>query len=360
MNDMIISERVDKEKHDFELLLNDSYSLISKEAEYNPNYFKNRNYDSFEKDLFNFVNQAAKNTDFENTIHLISGHKFPDIVVKKYFGIEVKTTKSCKWTSTGNSVLESTRIEDVERIYIFFARLSNPIMFRYRLYQECLYDIAVTHSPRYLINMDLDEGETIFDKIGLSYDDLREKDNPIKPIVDYYRSLCKPGEEPWWMDGDISSENVVSPVVVPWRNISKEEQISYKVQAMARFPELFGSSPNKYQPLAAWLAARHGVVDSSLRDRFSAGGKVNLTIHNHYYQNLPRIFLHLQNNIISVIEAVDAMPVDDIMYHYRLPYLPENNTKRHEWAKKIVQYSMNTSKDSSNFVRHLVGQHLQS
>lgn len=230
---MIISERVDKDRIDFERLLGLSYDAISHEAIINSNYFINRSATEFERDIFCALCEAAKGTDFDKSIQLISGHKFPDIIVKEFYGVEIKTTKQNHWKSTGNSVLESTRIDNVERIYIFFAKLNEPVKFKYRLYQDCLYDIAVTHSPRYLIDMELPKGKTIFDKIGLSYDMLRLQDNPIKSIMEYYRSIAKPGEEPWWMDSGKSPEFVLRPTVLPWANLPQDEQLLIRIQAMA-------------------------------------------------------------------------------------------------------------------------------
>ena len=134
------------------------------------------------------MKKVASGTIFDNTIDLISGQKFPDLVVNNYYGIEVKATKSNSWKTMGNSVLETTRVENVERIYLFFGKLINPAEFRYRRYEECLYDVAVTHSPRYLIDMDREIGDTIFDKIGMDYDVLRSTNNPAKEIMKYYKT----------------------------------------------------------------------------------------------------------------------------------------------------------------------------
>lgn len=37
--------------------------------------------------------QTAKGTPFEDSIELIPGQRFPDIIAKKYYGVEVKTSK---------------------------------------------------------------------------------------------------------------------------------------------------------------------------------------------------------------------------------------------------------------------------
>lgn len=65
----------------------------------------------------------------------------------------------------------------------------NPPEFRCRPYQEVLSDIAVTHSPRYLINMELQHGETIFDKMNTTYDEFRTTENNIAKVREYYYEL---------------------------------------------------------------------------------------------------------------------------------------------------------------------------
>lgn len=353
---MIISERIDKEKIDFEKLLTNSYLAIEHAADNDPDYFIQRSAIDFETDVFDSLCEAAKGTDFDKTIHLISGHKFPDIVIRKFFGVEVKTTKQNYWKSTGNSVLESTRVENVERIYIYFAKLTDPIGFKYRLYQDCLYDIAVTHSPRYLIDMELNDGESIFDKIGISYNELRSKDNPIRPFVDYYRSISQRGEEPWWMDSGDTPEVLLKPTVSLWSNLSSEEQLRLRNDAIARFPEIFGKSSSKYQNLASWLAARHGIVDSSLRDRFSAGGKVNLEVGNRQYHQLPRVFSHLQSNANEILEAVKKLSPEEAKYYWDLPFEPTTTeNKILEWSKKLIFYSNQQFYEAEKFIIHVLG-----
>ncbi len=182
--------------------------------------------------------EMAVGTPFENSIELIGGQKFPDIIAHKYYGIEVKTTTQNHWKTTGNSVLESTRVDQIERIFMLFAKLATPIEFRCRPYEEVLSEIVVTHSPRYLIDMNLEQGKTIFDKIKMPYDILRKQENPIRPIIDYYKSKLKPGEELWWMDADNTAKpsNIVIRI---WNNLEKADKLELKNRAMVYFPELF-------------------------------------------------------------------------------------------------------------------------
>jgi hypothetical protein len=248
------------------------------------------------------MTDLAIGTAFENSIELIGGQKFPDIVAKKYYGIEVKTTTQNHWKTTGNSVLESTRVEDVERIFMLFAKLASPIEFRCRPYEECLSEVVVTHSPRYLIDMNLEQGKTIFDKIKMPYDALRKKENPIRPIVDYYKSKLKPGEDLWWMDTENSKAS--NFVIKIWNNLSTKEKQELKNKAMVCFPELFSNNNDKFGRLAIWLVTREGVVCPNVRDLFTAGGKGEILIGKKSYKNIPRIFLNLFDNIDFVIETL--------------------------------------------------------
>lgn len=177
----------------------------------------------FENIVFKKMCDVSKKTCFEDTIQLTGAHAFPDIIANNYFGVEVKLTVKDQWVSTGNSVLESTRISNVERIYIMFAKLGGNAGIKYRLYQECLPEISVTHSPRYKINMELSAGETIFDKLGVDYDDFRKETNPISRIKEYYRSKLQEGEEMWWIDKE-ESDKTFSPIILPFRKLSENDK----------------------------------------------------------------------------------------------------------------------------------------
>ena len=131
---MILSSNntpIDKE---FEKLLADAQLFLEKKNKSAPDYFSKRTPPEFEKDVHAAMCEASKNTPFEDTIQLVSGHSFPDIISNNNYGVEVKKSKD-NWKSTGNSVLESTRIDGIERIYLFFGRLTIPAEFRFRKYE---------------------------------------------------------------------------------------------------------------------------------------------------------------------------------------------------------------------------------
>ncbi len=298
---MVVSVNSEPHKNEFNDLLNSTIVELNIHAKKSPTTIEKLRGNKLEPYARDVMTELAIGTPFENSIELIGGQKFPDIVANRFYGIEVKTTTQNHWKTTGNSVLESTRVDDVERIFMLFGKLGKPIEFRCRAYEECLSEVVVTHSPRYLIDMNLEEGKTIFDKINSSYNTLRQKKNPIKPITDYYKSKLKPGQDLWWIQDTEQSSNLVINI---WNNLSLKEKQEIKNKAMVYFPEVFSNRGDKFARLAIWLVTREAVVCPNVRDLFTAGGKANYLIQNKTYKNIPRIFIKLFDNIDSILEIL--------------------------------------------------------
>lgn len=352
---MIISKQTEAEKKSFESLLNSGIEVMRVKAKEKPKYYQGQSSTDFETEVFNSLVISSQNTEFEGTMSLVAGYRFPDIVINKYYGVEVKLTKQDRWKSTGNSVLETTRIEDVEKIYLFFGKLVAPPRFKFRKYEECLYDIAVTHSPRYLIDMELAQGNTIFDKMGTKYDALRNLENPIKEVVRYYRKIARKGEEPWWMDAGDELDGVFGPTVMLWSNISAIKRNQLRNEAMARFPEIFSASRTKYQNFASWLAARHGIVDSSLRDRFTAGGQQTIEIGGCVYQKIPKIFYYLQNNAKEVINIISKLTIDDVRHYWDIKGYLRTDKIVDKWVSLVIDHASEVLPNTEKFIVHLLG-----
>lgn len=272
---MIFSDNRTPPLQEFRALMRKTDQLLNQEAEGRDAYYAKRNGTDLEEDVYEALTRAAYRTPFEGSIQLVSGAAFPDIVANNYYGVEVKSTNKNHWRSIGSSILESTRIQSVERIFLTFGKLGAPVEFRSRPYEECLYGISVTHYPRYQIDMELRPGETIFDKMGVPYDILRKMNNPVEPVSRYYKSQLKPGESLWWADTRNIEEESAPPTVKLWTALSSDMKEVLTVQGYVLFPEVLQSgSPKKYNRYALWLVTKQGVVNTNIRDSFSAGGKV--------------------------------------------------------------------------------------
>ena len=122
---MIISQNKKPTLSEFSSLVNKATLALNASAQHNVNYFLTRNAQKLEDDVLAALSVSAKGTAFEDSIVKVSGQRFPDIVAGKYYGVEVKSSKDVNWTTLGGSINESTRIEDVERIFLTFGKLVN-------------------------------------------------------------------------------------------------------------------------------------------------------------------------------------------------------------------------------------------
>lgn len=296
-------------------LIEQTTQALNKAALADPTTIQQLKGNKLEPYVHQLMTQFAIGTTFEGTIELIGGQKFPDIVVKDYYGVEVKTTSKNHWKTTGNSVLESTRVPSVERIFILFGKLASPIEFRCRPYEACLSEIVVTHAPRYLIDMNLPAEQTIFDKLAQSYNELRQQERPIQTVVQYYKSQLKPGQNLWWIEQDDMEEAPTGSrlVIDLWSELSRAQKAQYICQAMAYFPELFGNGTDKFARFAIWLITQEGIVCPNVRDAFTAGGKGALHIGTQVYPNSPRVFLNLFEylpRIQAIIETSETAELE--------------------------------------------------
>lgn len=220
---MICSENTESSVDEFRMLMHKTDEYLNKLANSCESYFQGKNGKNLEEEVFRAMKENAVGTSFENSIMLVSGARFPDIVAKRMYGVEVKSTIANHWTSIGSSILESTRIDGIERIFLTFGKLGSPVRFLSRPYEECLSGIAVTHYPRYQIDMRLKQGETIFDKMGVTYDELRKMENPVIPVSQFYRSRLGPGERLWWATNDTNAECAPATVRL-WSALPKEQK----------------------------------------------------------------------------------------------------------------------------------------
>ncbi len=222
---------------------------------------------------------------------------------------------------------------------MLFAKLASPIEFRCRPYEECLSEVVVTHSPRYLIDMNLEKGKTLFDKIKTPYDTLRKNENPIKPIVAYYKSKLKHGEDLWWIDQEnTKSSNLVIRV---WNNLSIIEKQELKNKAMVYFPELFSNSSEKFGRFAIWLVTREAIVCPNIRDMFTAGGKGKIVIGKNVFSNVPRIFLNLFENFDSIIERLVLTSPSELSEHWG--FKTTERGKVADWIELVAENSRKIS-----------------
>ena len=283
--------------------------ILNTEASARPDEYKKLTSSSLEPCAVEKIRMACADSPFDaNEVKLVSGQRFPDIVADKYYGIEVKSTKNDHWTSTGSSIVETTRVENVDDIYMLFGKLGGDVpQFKCRPYQDVLYDIAVTHSPRYLIDMELAGDETIFSKMGTTYDEFRTSPDSISKVRQYYRELAvrkNRQEMPWW----ITSENIESAHsfnIKLWNTLEASEKRKLQTKCMILFPEALNParSMTKYNNTTLWLCSCNQVVNPNIRDIYSAGGKITHVNGERLKEPVAQVF----NIIVEYSDDIRAM-----------------------------------------------------
>lgn len=311
----------------FSLLMKHTDNMLNQRALENPELYRKNGGKKLENLVAQAIEECARGTLFENSIDVVSGQRFPDIVAAKYFGVEVKSTQKDTWKSTGSSILESTRVSDVERIYMTFGKLGgNTIEFLSKPYENCLVDIAVTHMPRYKIDMHVRKDETIFSKMGVEYDVLRRKEEPQRIVAEYYNKLLKPGERLWWADG--YDEEVSPPIIRIWRNLELEERKIFTAYGYLKFPEVFKSDFDRF---AGWLTSK-SIANPSLRDVFSAGGKFTVTVNGETFKT-PAIF----NNLYKTRDAFLKVAKEDYEENYKNKSLLSFEKYLDHWCRESAE-----------------------
>lgn len=319
-----------------------SEECFNQRALNNPKYFKTLSPSQLEVETCDVLRSVAPCTPFKKEdIILVSGHSFPDIMAGKYYGVEVKSTKDDKWTSVGSSIVESTRDQYVEDIYMMFGKLGGNVPeFKFRPYQDCLSNIAVTHSPRYMIDMEIREKreQTIFEKINMSYQAFHRSSDKIEVVRDYYINQGrKEGKQemPWWVGRKTIETNSDSeiPSIRLLNNCSPEEVKELKAEMSILFPQVILGD---YSEAALWLCTHRYLLSLNLRDLFSAGGQWKVLNGELLDIPYPAVLGKLME-IMPYIKRILSMNTE-LEYQEFNSLIYKNNNKLKVWIDQAESY----------------------
>lgn len=275
----------------FDMVIEKVLKYLSEDCVCNPERYV-KSGEEFEPCVKDATEYALSETGVEAHIdYTPGGHGFPDIVLEcpdnTKYGIEVKSSSSSgnTWRINGNSVLGSTRVAGINKTVVVFGKVRGKnSIFRAKEYEKCISNVVVTHSPRYLIDLDITDGESFFDKSNLSYQLISEAEQPIKLITDYFLSI---GQTAWWL-----AESTPAAIRM-FGKLSKIEQAKLMGYAFSHYPEIFSDRSTKFYRYTTWLASQKSIIDPALRDKFTAGGRVNIELEKVVYEKVPRIFMNL-------------------------------------------------------------------
>lgn len=309
-------------------------------------YYRSRGGKKLEMDVLHALEKCSKGTVFENTVQRMSELRFPDIVVNSRFGVEVKSIKESikepRWNTLGGSINESTRVEGVEHVLLLCGKLTDPIEFRFRPYEECLSEVVVTHYPRYKIDMDLPAGETIFDKMGTTYEAMRTSKDAPRQIISYYKRTQLPGKRLWWLDteDEDSCSQAMSIEVRTWNSLTDEERRYHTAFGYAFFPQMHSNSSKKYEDIGLWLVSRYGIYHPNVRDTFSAGGRGTIETEHHSFTGMSKTLCRVQQfreDIARQIEEADPAVLKEF---WKVETIEDDRID--QWIKLVSRYNNQT------------------
>ena len=200
-------------------------------------------------------------------------HAFPDIRVNG-FGVEVKYTEKDTWRAVGNSVFEGMRDPEVQRIYVMYGKAGGEPEVRWRRYEDCIAHVRVSHSPRFVVEMEKD-APNLFNQLGVGYDDFCRLglEDKMRHIREYARGRLQEGERLWWLE-DVEDPTHSLPMQVRlYMWLSRDEKRRLRAEAALLCPQICKGSRQrgKYTDAALYLLTYHGVFCPQARDLFSAG-----------------------------------------------------------------------------------------
>lgn len=310
------------------------------------------------------VYEASEKVIFKNKINCCinyteGGYNFPDLVYTfdddSSFGIEVKSSTSLNssdnsWITLGNSILGSTRI-DVEDMHIIFIKVNkNGCFIKSARYEDAISDVVVTHSPRFKIDLSQEPSQSFFSKSGISYEDLTNSNDPIGLITSYFKEQ---GETAWWI-----AESKPATIKT-WSEIPLELKNEILAKSFVMFPELiYSTSSDKYKNLTKWLVANYSIVNPSLRDNFTAGGKLTIEFEGSTFANMPRIFKSLLDSFILFSKYIADTALEELQEHW-IGYNPleDSLSERLNFWQNKIEYNLknlNNPKNQLDFIRLLI------
>lgn len=284
-------------------LMNSAVSNISKQASAGMTGYSNA--EQFEKTVLAhlkavFGEVAEANQSFHD-------RAFPDIVVNG-FGVEVKFTTRSSWHTTGNSIFEGMK-DDSARVVALILYRADLRQARWRWYKDCIKGIRISHSPRYMIDMESDN--TFFDQIGMSIEDFREADlrKKMQIIKIHVRKRTGDGERFWWFDEE--REHTLPINIRIYRLLDSETKAQMRAEAAFMCPQIFKGSRQrgKYDDAALYLLTQHGVFAPQTRDLFSAGSVAGKDRGGDY-------LIRSIQNIKEIIRKVSTQISDALILEY--------------------------------------------
>lgn len=251
---------------------------------------------------------------------------FPDIAVGR-FGVEVKFSLSDTWRSVANSVLESNRIDSVEKVYLIFGKMGGVPEVQWGDYEESVIHVRTSHVPRF--EVELFASRSFFEQMGISYDAFRAlaMEDKMQHIRSYARTRLQKGERLWWLEDKPGIDHTLPIQARLYTSLQAEEKITLRAEAALLCPGICesGRTKNKYDDVVLYLLTYHGVICHQARDLFSAG-----SVANPDNDDSGGLYIERALKIIETEMASATLRMDDALF---VEYWGESVPPHHRVAR---------------------------
>jgi hypothetical protein len=258
-------------------------------------------------------------------------HRFPDVIINTplgSWGIEVKSSKSKNWETLGGSINESTRVSGLNEIYILFGKnINNRVHVKIKEFSRCVKSVAVTHSPRYLIDMEIENGNDIFSLLNTTYQKVCTHDQPFEIFKEHFKEKARRSNTKFWFLSDDERERSSETYQeLEWKffnQISEFEQDKLIAEAIILYPsDLFGSSRSFYDNANLFFLGRN-VISNSMRDNFTAGGRILIDgylVPQKYSLLMDENILNLINYLLNTEPTIEMKQIYGIDNSLQMKY----------------------------------------
>ncbi|MDR0869114.1 MAG: restriction endonuclease [Planctomycetota bacterium] len=273
---------------------------------------------------------------------------FPDIAVER-FGVEVKFTLNDTWRSVANSVLESHRVETVEKVYLIFGKMGGEPEVKWADYEQSVMHVRTSHVPRF--EVEISTARSLFDLMGVKYDDFRQlpMSEKMRYIRNYARSRLQKGERLWWLEDSPEAEHALPIQARLYTGLSMEEKTKLRAEAVLLCPSVVDSrnTRDKYNDVVLYLLTYRGVLCHQARDLFSAGSVANPTNDDEGGIYIERALKLLETEMTRA-----ALTMDDALFveYWGESVPPQKRIAR--WLEKADAIAKDWTPSKSLFVNY--------
>lgn len=334
----------------FERLLDVVCEKLTDECRRGKKYDKAKTFENRVREILQSLVADYKLTvDFEPHPYV-----FPDIVLGEY-GLEVKFTTNDTWRSVANSVLESTRSQAVQNIYVIFGKMGGVPGVRWDRYEDCVIHVRTSHVPRFEVELSprgdsASKKESLFRKMGVSYNDFSRLSihERMEHIRKYARGRLKKGERLWWLEDRPDQGHSLPLEVRLYMGLPQDEKRRLRAEAALLCPQIVkpSRSKGKYNDATIYLLTYHGVLCPQARDLFSAGSvalRSNAERGGNY-------ILRALSDIEAEMRTAAATLEDALFVEYWGVSVPPEN-RIQEWLKRADKHASGWKPSEALFLK---------